>query len=196
MEKPVKARGKPKKEKEDYYTPLVVWQWLIKNLKNIYGKDFCFTRLIDPCAGDCRMTSLFHREFPELSIIENDLDTASPAELHLNAAEKEFWDLVPVPQDPYNLVVTNPPFTEAAGILYHAISKSERVVFLTRISFLEGATYRLELLQHLQKRLSIVVLPRLSFSGDGKTDNATYVLFIIGAQNRFIKILGKDDLKV
>ena len=94
MEKPVKARGKPKKEKEDYYTPLVVWQWLIKNLKNIYGKDFCFTRLIDPCAGDCRMTSLFHREFPELSIIENDLDTASPAELHLNAAEKEFWDLV------------------------------------------------------------------------------------------------------
>jgi type I restriction-modification system DNA methylase subunit len=193
MQAPVKAKGKPKREKEDYYTPSIVWQWLLKNMKGIYGKDFCITRLIDPCCGDNRMVDLFRQEYPELGIITNDKDTTTQAMFHLDSAEKEFWENVP--EDKYNLVVTNPPFSQAASILYHALGKSERAVILTRITFLEGASYRLEFLQHIQKRLSVVVLPRLSFTDDGKTDSATSILLIVNAQNRFIKILGKEDLK-
>jgi hypothetical protein len=34
----------------------------------------------------------------------------------------------------------------------------------------------------------------MSFTGDGKTDSTTCILLIIGAQNRFIKILGREEL--
>ena len=47
----------------------------------------------------------------------------------------------------------------------------------------------------IEKHLSVVVLPRISFTTDGKTDTTTCCLLIINAQNRFIKVLSREDLK-
>jgi len=99
----------------------------------------------------------------------NDVDPQRPATYHLNAASPASWD--EFPKVPW--VVTNPPFNLAHKILACALQHAtEGVAFLLRLSFLEPTDARGDFLaRHPPRRL--IVLPRISFTGDGKTDNVT-----------------------
>jgi hypothetical protein len=99
----------------------------------------------------------------------NDVDPRHDAMFRLDASSPAAWSEFP----PVPWVVTNPPFNVAHQILACALAHaSEGVAFLLRLSFLEPADSRGEFLaRHPPTRL--IVLPRISFTGDGKTDSVT-----------------------
>jgi hypothetical protein len=74
--------------------------------------------------------------------------------------------------------VTNPPFNKAIEILQYAFKYSTHgVAFFMRLSFLEPTKDRTPfLLAHPPTQ--IIVMPRVSFTGDGKTDSVTCAWFI------------------
>lgn len=99
----------------------------------------------------------------------NDIDEKRAATYHLNAATPAAWGVFPRP--PW--VVTNPPFNLAHQILSCALDfATEGVAFLLRLSFLEPTEQRAHLLSRRPPTRQIV-LPRISFTGDGKTDSVT-----------------------
>jgi hypothetical protein len=113
--------------------------------------------LIRPIAGPPRWT--------------NDVDPEREATFHGNAAAVSWWQDTPPP--PVDWVVTNPPFSQAMGILRHAYEHARvGVAFLLRASFLEPTKRRSGWFQ-LHQPTRVIVLPRISFTGDGHTDNVT-----------------------
>jgi hypothetical protein len=190
-------KGDKKDELEIFYTPTLVWEWLATNIQNIFGKDFYPSNFVDPCAGDCTLSHVLEALYPQSPVARNDVDPTSPAEFHMDATTPEFYEMLAKHNaiTPNTLLITNPPFSRAAEVYYQALqSRIPRAAVLVRISFIEAAGNRVEFLKSIQKKLSIVVLPRISFTNDKKTDSATTILAIYGAQNRFVKILSKEDL--
>jgi hypothetical protein len=105
----------------------------------------------------------------------NDIDDAKPATHHMDARSPNAWALFP----PCDWVITNPPFNHALAILDSALDRARvGVAFLLRLSFLEPTTGTARhagradwLAAHPPCRL--IVLPRISFTGDGNTDSVT-----------------------
>ena len=99
----------------------------------------------------------------------NDVDEQREATHHLNAASPAAWGVF----ERVPWVVTNPPFNLAHQILACALDHAtEGVAFLLRLSFLEPTEQRAHLLGR-RPPTRILVLPRISFTGDGKTDSVT-----------------------
>lgn len=125
--------------------------------------------ILEPCSGDHALTKVLRKHRPESMIYTNDLDTAKPAEFHFDVAQPESWVKLPI----VDWVVTNPPFDLAMKILKNALLHAKLgVAFLLRLSFLEPVAERAEFL-HLQPPNGLQILPRISFTGDGKTDSVT-----------------------
>lgn len=104
----------------------------------------------------------------------NDVDDKREATFHLNAAAPAAW--AQFPRVPW--VVTNPPFNLAHQVLSCALDFAlEGVAFLLRISFLEPTEQRAHMLAR-RPPTRMIVLPRISFTGDGKTDNVTCVWLV------------------
>lgn len=104
----------------------------------------------------------------------NDVDAAREATFHRNAASVGEWDSFP----DVEWIVTNPPFCVAHHVLRHALAFMRRrpsgigVAMLLRLSFLEPCEDRRGLLE-MDPPNRLIVLPRISFTGDGHTDNLT-----------------------
>jgi hypothetical protein len=115
--------------------------------------------------------------------ITNDITTGFDATNHM------YWnDINPKP----DWTVTNPPFSSAIKILYNAVHYSTLgVAFLLRLSFLEPTKDRVRFLSEKPPN-KLIVLPRYSFSGDGKTDSVTCAWMIWDKSDEsFIKIAGR-----
>lgn len=144
----------------DFYpTP----EWATRELLNqveIHGV------VLECCVGDGAIADVL--ESPERTILRNDIDPRMP---NLNsvfdAANRREWRAFP------DWVVTNPPFSCAPEIIPIAHDRSRLgVAMLLRLSFLEPVENRGHWLnQH--PPTTLIVLPRISFTGDGKTDNVT-----------------------
>lgn len=99
----------------------------------------------------------------------NDVDEQRPATYHLNAATPAAWRTFPRAR----WLVTNPPFNLAHQILTCALDHAlDGVAFLLRLSFLEPTEQRARLLCERPPTRQLV-LPRISYTGDGKTDSVT-----------------------
>jgi hypothetical protein len=126
--------------------------------------------IAEPCVGDGDL--IRHRSDIAWT---NDIDLERPATYHLDARSPCAWETFP----PCDWVVTNPPFGDALCILSHAVKHARvGVAFLLRLSFLEptaGTTRHAGradwLVANPPDRL--IVLPRISFTGDGSTDSVT-----------------------
>jgi hypothetical protein len=83
-------------------------------------------------------------------------------------------------------IVTNPPFNAAPHILPLALECcTVGVIALLRISYSEPCENRARWLWENQERQSILYLPRrVSFTGDGATDNVATAWFIWGKTER------------
>ena len=87
----------------------------------------------------------------------------------LDASLRSSWEQFPV----VDWVVSNPPFSIAHEIVPLALEHARvGVAMLLRLSFLEPVKNRVAFLQ-AHPPTSITVLPRISFTGDGKTDSVT-----------------------
>lgn len=78
----------------------------------------------------------------------------------------------------YDLVIGNPPCSEAEAFVRRARSLGDMVAMLLRLNWLSGQK-RAEF--HRQVPAHVYVLPRRpSFTGDGKTDATEYAWFVWG----------------
>lgn len=125
--------------------------------------------VVEPCVGRSDIAVELTRDSRIREVITNDLDPTRPAELHGDATDTRWWSGL----GPFDWVVTNPPFTVAHKILPLAFQYARvGVAMLLRMSYLEPCEGRLGWLAvHPPQRL--IVLPRISFTGDGKTDQVT-----------------------
>lgn len=85
-----------------------------------------------------------------------------------------------VPGTPKHIdIVTNPPFNEANRIVPAFVRAGHRCAFLLRLSWLEPTGDRQDFLAE-NPPSGLIVLPRYSFTGDGKTDSATAAWMLWG----------------
>lgn len=145
--------------------------------------------LIDPCCGDARMAKQVRSRFRGMLL--NDIDPAAQAAgFHLDAARAESWaqwlSLAGV-----GWVVTNPPFSHAGAIAWHALQAGHHLALLLRITFLEPTQAR-SWLTH-RPPTAMVVLPRIDFIGAGTVDSATYAWLLWGPVRPGIQIVRADS---
>lgn len=143
-----------------YTTPEWATLILLRHLPSDLG------RVLEPCAGDGAIASVIRHHATKL--VTNDLDHSHSGELHFDATQP--WPTLPGPK--LNWVITNPPFRAAAGILRQALCRCPNVELLLRLSFMEPTADRGGLVAEAPPS-KLVVLPRRSFTGTGKTDSAT-----------------------
>src|ERR1700677_3988131 len=150
-----------------YYTPDHATQALLRHVK-VEGK------VLEPCNGEGAITSILLPEDTVKNVITNDIDTSKAADHHMDARGHLLYDL----EGNADWIVTNPPFNCAIEILSSIWSKSSSsIAMLLRLSFLEPTKDRKEFLQTNPPDL-LIVLPRISFTGDGKTDSCTTAWFV------------------
>jgi hypothetical protein len=135
-------------------------------------------RVLEPCAGAGDMARVLRAHAPITAVATNDYDPSRRADFHGDAADPMATCYTAGRSD---WVVTNPPFSQAAGILQTAYAQARvGAAFLLRLSFAEPANGRGAWLAAHAGRLShlIVLNPRPSFTGDGKTDSVTAAWFV------------------
>lgn len=130
--------------------------------------------VLECCAGDLAIAKVLQQQ---TNVCTNDIDPAMPTDDHLDATDPFYWETVSL-RGSYNWIVTNPPFSVAQPIVEgaHRTAKAG-IAMLLRLSYLEPCKDRARFLsQHPPTHT--IVLPRISFTGDGKTDNVTCAWFV------------------
>lgn len=128
------------------------------------------TAIYEPCAGMGHISNVLktHSSF----VLTADIDENMPVDLHLDAR----YDKPTVHDQPcvFDWIITNPPFNSAFDILNNMleIECHQGIAMLLRLSFLEPAGKRKEFLA-VCPPTDLIVLPRTSFTEDGKTDSVT-----------------------
>jgi len=179
------------RRKNDFYeTSAFAVIELVKHI-NIKGV------LFECCAGKGAISIPLRMHYPTSPIYTNDIDQSLPADQHFDATKKENWMHYTLPTDNETIdwTITNPPFNKAYKILVNAYEHSRLgVAMLLRLSFLEPTYERQDWLAEYPPD-ELIVLPRFSFTGDGKTDSVTCAWFIWGKVRRWeynqIKIVKK-----
>jgi len=121
--------------------------------------------IFEPCVGVGHLVEAMKGAGCEY-ITTNDIDLSVAADMHMDAQLCGF-------QTGIDWVVTNPPFSKAFPILKQMLPLAqEGVALLLRLSFLEPTYERGAWLAAHPPDL-LIVLPRMSFTGDGKTDSVT-----------------------
>lgn len=161
--------GKCRRRSWDFYpTP----DWATTDLQNYVNVE---GSVLEPCAGKLDISNAV-TNFPGVTeVITNDLDFNTVTNHHLDVSIPESWEQL---EGKNNLpevdwIITNPPFSLSFQILKHAVKHARKgVLFLLRLSFLEPTTERAQWLKQNPPDGQIV-LPRISFTGDGATDSVT-----------------------
>lgn len=165
-----------------YYTP----KWAAEELLN-HIKFEPMDVILEPCSGDNVITDVLFED-GSAWVVNNDIDESKIAEWNLDATEAELYDFT----EP-DWVITNPPFSKALEIVSLAKARATSgVAMLLRLSFLEP-TYSRQTWLVDNPPNKLIVLPRISFTGDGKTDSVTcgWLIWDKSGEN-FIKVIAKD----
>jgi 16S rRNA A1518/A1519 N6-dimethyltransferase RsmA/KsgA/DIM1 with predicted DNA glycosylase/AP lyase activity len=162
----------PRRKHDQYFTPESAVAELLKRVPISPHH-----RVLEPCAGsgNIAVPLICHG----CDVATNDIDPAMPADTHEDAADVQWWQLGlydprsgDVPRV-FDWAVSNPPFSRAHQIVPLAYEHARLgVAMLLRLSFLEPVANRAEFL-HTFPPTHLVVLPRISFTGNGKTDSVT-----------------------
>jgi hypothetical protein len=120
----------------------------------------------------------------------NDIDPNVQADQYKDATDPEFWtSLKP------DWVVSNPPFLCCHPIIVGAFSAARRgVAMLLRLSYLEPCKDRAGFLS--QHPPSLIVLPRISFTEDGKCDSVTcaWMVWDKTRQDTTVRIVTRQEM--
>lgn len=143
--------------------------------------------VLECCAGDLAIAA----NLPErCSVMTNDIDTARNCHMSFDASKP--WPLV---KGAVDWVITNPPFAFAPAIVPLAYEHATiGIAMLLRLSYLEPVENRGAWLNE-HPPTELIVLPRISFTGDGKTDNVTCAWFVWDKQSTGQKIVIAENPK-
>lgn len=184
----------PRREHDAYYTPTGAVDELLKR-RPILGRQGMV--IAEPCVGSGAIAQLLRAR--GCLVVTNDLVQSIEADVHDDARVVTTWNQLHMQarfrrdgsgtqwthDKPIDWTVTNPPFVAAYEILKRAIEHSRvGVAFFLRLSFLEPTEERGPFLaKHPPDEL--IVLPRISFTGDGATDSVTCAWMIWYTQDTY-----------
>lgn len=124
--------------------------------------------ILECCAGDGAISTKLDMRSCSSEIWTNDIDPERSCHYGFDAAVSWPSDL-----RRHDWVVTNPPFSHAAQIVPLAYSHAKRgIAMLLRLSYLEPVENRGAWLSR-HPLTALIMLPRISFTRNGKTDNVT-----------------------
>lgn len=132
--------------------------------------------VLEPCVGEGDIAAELARDPRFALVLSNDLDRRHDADSHEDATDPAWWKRV----GDVDWVITNPPFTVAADVLKLAHKHAGNVAMLLRLSFLEPCEGRAAWLEE-HPPSDLIVLPRISFTGDGNTDSVTCAWMVWGS---------------
>lgn len=166
----------PKRRDFDFYpTPLSVAMDALEYLP----EDFKPQCLLDPGAGTGVWGRAARLLWPFLTITGVDIRPV------FRPKEYNFWlqeDYLLTDKTPaFDLIVGNPPYKYTEQFVRHSLGMLENgghLVFLLRLSFLEGQERRRGLWREYPPRFVVVCSKRVSFTGDGQTNATAYAYFI------------------
>lgn len=152
------------RRKNDFYpTPGWATEVLLSNLPDEIEADSMV--IYEPCSGQGDISNILKKKYP--IVLTNDIDPEMPSDGHIDATLDKAWTLQ------VDWTITNPPFNQAYQIVSKAVKNSKNgVAALLRLSFLEPTMERGPWLA-ANPPDKMIVLPRISFTGDGKTDSVT-----------------------
>lgn len=134
--------------------------------------------VLEPCAGDGAISRVLDRNLETRQagyLYASDIVGNTFLSFCGDATKRETWETIQgaMFNDKIDWVVTNPPFNRAAEIIPLAFEFAEYgIAMLLRLSFLEPTEDRGTWLNN-NPPTRMIVLPRISFTGDGKTDSVT-----------------------
>lgn len=153
----------PRRPMDFYETSKEAVDALVEHyLKGNFGRE---ARILEPCCGEDAITKALEDNGYN-SVLTNDADWGRMANYHYDARKHTFSG------DKISVVVTNPPFNQAFDILKNLHPQVDAVALLLRLTFLEPTKDRGPWLAKNPPN-KLIVLPRYSFTGDGKTDSVT-----------------------
>ncbi len=121
--------------------------------------------VLEPCAGNRDIANTVSAA--GMRVVTNDIREGH--DHHGDATDSRHW----ADMGPTDWTITNPPFATQTEILKNALRFSRvGVAFLLRLTFLEPCKGRKELLAD-RPPAQLIVMPRISFTGDGKRDQVT-----------------------
>lgn len=181
----MRRKEKRKRVHLDFYeTPPWATRLLIEAVRQGTDEDFEWKGdALEPCSGNGAIARVLGSS--GLRVLTNDIDPRRQTDLHLDAREPELYRAAAAAlygrsalRTRLDWVVTNPPFSVAFPILRQSLAHARiGVAFLLRLSFLEPTRERGWLLDERPPDF-LLVLPRISFDGDGNTDSVTYAWFV------------------
>lgn len=152
----------------DFYpTPEYATRELLRRVPQINGY------ILEPCVGDGAIARVI--DGGSRVVYGSDIDPQMNCSFCGDATRDDFWTGVreTMFEDRIDWVVTNPPFNVAAQIVPLAYEHSDKgIAMLLRLSYLEPTEDRGAWLIEYPPT-SLIILPRISFTGDGKTDSVT-----------------------
>lgn len=151
-----------------YYTPKWVIEALLMHLKGCDWPDA--GRVLEPCCGDGRLAHALCEA--GYHVTTNDLDPDVSAHTH---HDFRMWALLCQPR--FDMIVTNPPYRRVTEYVRQALAHADHVALLMPLNWLEPCKERADILIS-QPPSEVLVLPRPSFSTNGKTDARTVAWYI------------------
>lgn len=125
------------------------------------------SRILDPCAGP-EQTIVRQLRASGYDAIAGDVDVKIPDLTLYGDAERTVGACAGWTE----WIVTNPPFNEANRLVPFFVASAPHVAVLLRLSWLEPTQDRGDWL-HAHPPDGLIVLPRHSFTGNGKVDSVT-----------------------
>jgi hypothetical protein len=152
-------------------TPAWATEELLKRTPEISLRD----SILECCSGALNIAKVLAKNGSR-TVCTNDIDGNRDADSYYDAAQSLSWLEI----GGFDWVISNPPFNRAKEILPLALANCNiGIAMLLRLSYLEPCLNRIQWLQaNPPKR--VIVLPRISFTGDGRTDRVTACWVIWG----------------
>lgn len=176
----IREGGSRRHDFDFYPTPVNLCE---RGLQHLVDFDPIYANVLDPGAG----TGVWGDAYRNLYGDSGVLTGVEIRDVVPNSNYDGGWihrDYLTLEQDGheqfFDLVMGNPPYKYAQKFieLAHAMLKPEgQLVFLLRLSFLEGQKRAKNFWPFYRPRKILVLDGRPSFSGDGGTDEAAYGLF-------------------
>lgn len=164
----------------DYYvTPINKIEEFLREFSKhesiFYDNDI---KILDPCAGGDQLHPMSYPQAIRNVGVEAQIDTIDIRQDSLADIKTNY--LTYNIQENYQIIITNPPFNIARGIIEKAINDVENngfVIMLLRLNFLEGKL-RKDLWEKYMPKYIFVHHRRMSFTDKGGMDSIAYAHFV------------------